>query len=226
MDQIVLAMNIRAKKLGVLIRDARLTAKKSIEECAQAVGATASLFMEYEYGEKSPSLPEIEILAYYLKVPLEHFWGRETFSKTAQASNFKDYERLIQIRQRKIGALIRQARLQAKISIDDLANKTGLTPSALDAYELGGERVPVPLLETLAILLHKTLRDFQYENGQAGVWAVQQQAVQVLLEMPPGLQNFVMKPINQPYLELAQRLSEMSVEKLRAVAEGLLEITL
>jgi hypothetical protein len=44
--------------------------------------------------------------------------------------------------------------------------------------------------------------------------------------MPSELQSFVVKPINQPYLELAQRLSEMSVEKLRAVAEGLLEITL
>ena len=40
------------------------------------------------------------------------------------------------------------------------------------------------------------------------------------------LQGFVCKPINRPYLELAVRLSEMSVEKLRGVAEGLLEITL
>jgi len=37
---------------------------------------------------------------------------------------------------------------------------------------------------------------------------------------------FVLKPINLPYLELAKRLSEMSVDKLRDVAEGLLEITL
>ena len=40
------------------------------------------------------------------------------------------------------------------------------------------------------------------------------------------MQQFVSKPVNQPYLELAQRLSEMSVERLRSVAEGLLEITL
>jgi hypothetical protein len=44
--------------------------------------------------------------------------------------------------------------------------------------------------------------------------------------MPVDLQTFVSKPINRPYLELAQRLSEMSVDKLRSVAEGLLEITL
>jgi transcriptional regulator with XRE-family HTH domain len=226
MDKIALAMNIRAKMLGVLIRDARFTAKKSIEECAQSIGTKASQFMDYEYGENSPSLPEIEILADYLKVPLEHFWGRETFSKTAQASGFKDCEKLIQIRQRKIGALIRQARLHAEISSDALASKTGLSPATLDAYELGGERVPIPLLEMLAILLHKPLQDFQSKNSQAGVLTAQQQAVDGLPEMPAGLKDFVMKPVNQPYLELAQRLSEMSVEKLRAVAEGLLEITL
>ena len=45
------------------------------------------------------------------------------------------------------------------------------------------------------------------------------------LEMPLDLQVFVSKPINRPYLELAIRLSEMSVDRLRAVAEGLLEIT-
>jgi hypothetical protein len=45
-------------------------------------------------------------------------------------------------------------------------------------------------------------------------------------DLPPDLQDFISKPINRPFLEIAQRLSGLSVEKLRAVAEGLLEITL
>jgi len=36
---------------------------------------------------------------------------------------------------------------------------------------------------------------------------------------------FISKPVNLPYLELAMRLSDLSAEKLRGVAEGLLEIT-
>jgi hypothetical protein len=40
------------------------------------------------------------------------------------------------------------------------------------------------------------------------------------------LQSFVSQPINRPYIELAQRLSEMPTAKLRTIAEGLLEITL
>lgn len=226
MTQNLLAKNIRAKKLGVLIRDARLTANKSIEDCASAVGSSVARFMEYEFGEQSPSLPEIEILAYYLNVPIEHFWGWETLSKSSHAPKSLDAEKLLQIRQRMIGTLIRQARQQAMLSLEDLAEMINLTPQALEAFELGSEPVPFPLLETIAARLNRPIRDFQDKSGPVGAWASQQIAVQSLLEMPPELQSFIVKPINQPYLELAQRLSEMSVEKLRAVAEGLLEITL
>lgn len=226
MTQNMLAKNIRAKKLGVLIRDARLTANKNVEDCASAIGTSVSRFMEYEFGEQSPSLPEIEILAYYLNVPIEHFWGWETLSNSSHAPKSLDAKKLLQIRQRMIGTLIRQVRQQAMLSLEDLAVKVDLTSQALEAYELGGEPVPLPLLETISVRLNRPMRDFQDKSGPVGSWAAQQLVVQSLLEMPPELQSFVVKPINQPYLELAQRLSEMSVEKLRAVAEGLLEITL
>jgi hypothetical protein len=45
------------------------------------------------------------------------------------------------------------------------------------------------------------------------------------LDLPAPLQDFVCKPVNRPYVELALKLSELSVERLRAIAEGLLEIT-
>ena len=57
---------IRAKKLGVLIRDAREKSGKSMEECAKAMGLSADELKAVEFGERSPSLPELEILAYYL----------------------------------------------------------------------------------------------------------------------------------------------------------------
>jgi hypothetical protein len=54
----------------------------------------------------------------------------------------------------------------------------------------------------------------------------QQKAVQQFLDMPVELQNFVCQPVNRPYLDLARKLSEMSTDKLRSVAEDLLDITL
>jgi hypothetical protein len=47
----------------------------------------------------------------------------------------------------------------------------------------------------------------------------------VLKSIPDEVQQFIKNPGNEPYLRLAMHLSSMSTEKLRAIAEGILEIT-
>jgi hypothetical protein len=59
-----------------------------------------------------------------------------------------------------------------------------------------------------------------------GKWMNDQGAIQEFLQLPPELRGFVCMPVNRPYLELARNLSQLSTEKLRSVAEGLLDITL
>jgi hypothetical protein len=53
-----------------------------------------------------------------------------------------------------------------------------------------------------------------------------QLAMQKFMNLPKDLQDFVCQPVNRPYLELAMKLSSMPRDKLRSVAEGLLDITL
>jgi transcriptional regulator with XRE-family HTH domain len=125
-----------------------------------------------------------------------------------------------------IGAQLRQARFDAGLSLEDLAKKSGLEIDLLTMYEIGEQPIPLPQLESLANALNRPLKDFQDNRGPIGSWLKQQRVLQNFAELTPELQDFLSKPINRPYLELAQRLSEMNVEKLRAVAEGLLEITL
>ena len=67
---------IREKKLGLLIRDARMAERRSIKECADAIGVKPGLFRAYEEGRRSPFLPAVETLVYYLKLPITHFWRR------------------------------------------------------------------------------------------------------------------------------------------------------
>ena len=71
---------LRSRKLGVLIRDARLAARKTVPECAQLVGVTSGLLRAWEIGSKAPSLPELEVLAYSLHLPLSHFWSKNAMS--------------------------------------------------------------------------------------------------------------------------------------------------
>jgi hypothetical protein len=45
-------------------------------------------------------------------------------------------------------------------------------------------------------------------------------------ELPENVRHFVVSPVNQPYIELAMKLSQMGTDQLRGIAEAILEITL
>ena len=226
MDNPPIAIAIRSKKLGVLMQSARLSTEKSIGDCAETLGITSQDLESYERGEASPSLPELEALAFHLKIPLDYFWGREIIDLTQNEPKVFERDRLMRLRSRVIGASLRLARLEAGLTTLELASSVGFSEEQMNSYELGEQSIPLPELELLANNLNRTIRDFQDSRGPIGKWIKQQRVMQHFDDLPPDLQDFISKPINRPFLEIAQRLSGMSVEKLRAVAEGLLEITL
>lgn len=217
---------IREKKLGLLIRDARMAERRSIKECADAIGIKPALFRAYEEGRRAPSLPELETLVFYLKIPITQFWGTETRSDVTPLPESLDIARLIALRQRMIGALLRQERNNVNMSIRHLSEKTGISQSNLKAYELGERPIPVPELEVILSTMGSRMETFFDQSGPVGQWMSSQRSLQKFLELPVEMQDFVCQPVNRPYIELAIKLSDMSREKLRSVAEGLLDITL
>jgi len=218
-------ITIRTKKLGVLIRDARLSRRRSIEECATATGVSKGVFRSYEQGRKAPSLPELEMLMYFLDVPTDHFWGKEALSDNVPPSEPLDLGKLMPLRQRMIGALLRQERTNAGLSMKLLAEQADMPLSRLKAYELGERPMPLSELEGLLSVLGGRVEAFFDQGGPVGQWMARQRTTQDFLQLPAELQAFVCQPVNLPYLELARKLSELSTERLRSVAEGLLDIT-
>ncbi len=218
-------ISIRAKTLGALILDARLAARMSIRECAEALGISDGTFRAYERGTKSPSLPELEVLSYFLDIPISHFWGTETLSDNAPATAPLDLPRLIGLRQRMIGALLRQERTTASISMKSLAQQSGISTRRIKEYEMGERQIPLPELEALVTAVGGRIETFLDQSGPIGQWILQQKTIADFLELPLELQEFVCQPVNRPYLELALTLSELSASKLRSVAEGILDIT-
>ena len=216
---------LRSKKLGVLIRDARLAARKTLPECAQLVGVTSGVLRAWEEGRKAPSLPELEVLAYSLHLPLHHFWSKDAMSDDMPDTESMNLPAIIGIRQRLVGALMRQQRESASLSLQSLSEQSGLPIARLKAYEMGARPIPLPELEGLVALLGGQIEAIFDQTGRIGQWMIQQKAVQEFLQLSPELQNFVSKPVNRPYLELAMKLSGMSTQKLRSVAEDLLDIT-
>lgn len=216
---------IRAKKLGILIRDAREKSDNNNEEVSRAMGITPDELKAMELGERAPTLPELEMLAFYLDVPLEHFWENEVLKQSDNELGFNPDE-IGASRQKEIGELISQGRTQASLSIEELAQQSGISPASLQLYEQGEAPIPLPELEVLAKNLNNPITYFEDQQGPIGSKFTEKRNINEFLELPVDLQEFIGKPINRPYLELAVRLSELKVERLRALAEGLLEITL
>lgn len=213
----------RAEILGGLIRDARLEVGRTKEECARILGQPADDFNAIEIGELAPSLPQLEVLAIYLRVPMSHFWGSTSPGDPAEI----DYGGYMILRQRIIGTMLGQERRSAKLSIDELANQTGIDADVISRYESGSEPIPYLELETLAAKIDISVKSFvDDEPGPLAQSEIELELEERINEWSPQLKAFIADSRNEIYLESAVRLSEMDVDKLRTIAEGILEITL
>jgi transcriptional regulator with XRE-family HTH domain len=219
-------LDVRARLLGVLLRDARLYAGKTVKDCAEVLGITPATWNAYESGEKSPSLPELELLAYFCDVPLSHFWGTAALSeKEEQQRASLPPPAILEIRDRMIGAKLRQARQNARVKLKDFAAELGISNGALTAYEFGEKPLPLPELEVIVNRLGLAVEDVLEPTGVVGEWESEQRLFERFKQLSPELREFVAEPGNEHYLHLAQRLSQLPTQQLRAVATGLLEIT-
>jgi hypothetical protein len=63
-------------------------------------------------------------------------------------------------------------------------------------------------------------------RGPIGEWEAVQESFDDFLHLPAEIRDFMSNRDHQVYLRMALRLSELPVDKLRTVGEGLLEITL
>jgi len=215
---------LRNRMIGVLLRDARRREGRTVEECAEAIGVSESDIEAYEEGRESVSLPELEVLGYLLDAPVSHFTDPQSELTTMEPE--PDFGTILSLRHRIVGALLRQARLEADLDQEEMADLLNCAADEVEAYELGVRAVPVAKLEALERSMDLPEDYFRDEkSGPVAAWQQQREIDHRFRHLPSDVQSFVAKPINVKYLELAMRLSQMSASRLREIAEGLLEIT-
>ena len=170
------------------------------------------------------SLPELEALGYLLDTPIDHFWEGEPGLDGEEDA--PDLRTMLELRNRIVGALLCQARLEADMTQQDLAEVLNCPPSRIADYEHAEQPIPVAELELLGRHLGLPLEHFlDGQEGTVGAWHRQQVIDRRFHELPEEVQAFISKPANIKYLEVAMRLSRMPASRLRSIAEGLLEIT-
>lgn len=225
MEKQQLVQKLRRKKLGILMKDARIPWERSIEDCARVMAVPPDEYQSYENGLRSPSLPKLEAFAYYMGIPMDHFWNENSISEEFPLKDTEKIHQRNQDRNRFIGTYLRQVREENGLSQDELAVQSGLDPAQIDLYEDGNEPIPLPELEAVVKALKMDIHDLFDRHGKIGAWEMKEEANARFQELPDDLREFISMPVNQPYLELAKRLSELPTEKLRTIAESLLEIT-
>jgi transcriptional regulator with XRE-family HTH domain len=215
---------LRSKMLGAMLRKTRKENGKSLKETAAMIGSTTGKLSAYERGKKIISLPELELFAYQFGVPIKYFLKLDRQSDVQRS--IPEAKLLLSLRQKMIGAQLRSDRTDADISLRKLARSLNIPPSRLSAYERGTRSIPISELENIANALGHEIEEYIDHDGPVGEWQQELQAIEMMSKLSPELRDFLSKPVNEPYLRIAKQLSELQVEKLRTVAEGLLEITL
>ena len=212
----------RAELLGELIRKARENGRFTAKSCAEALSISPKTFSQAEKGEYGLSLPDLEILAIFLDVPIGYFWGTTPLNGQPKV----DFDEWKQLRHRVIGVLLNQIRLQARKSHEELAEHLDVDVEEIKGYESGETPVPYLHLESLCRFMDGNTADFMDETrGPLGRHQAKHKLNKQFERMSPEMQQFLVNPVNESYFDTAKRISEMDVVKLRTVAESLLDIT-
>jgi len=218
------ALAIRRKIIAVLLQGARLKSGKSKKDCAEALGVTAGVYAAYESGGRDLSLPELELLANYFKVPIGSFFDNS--DRLVEEEPAVPREQIVELRQRIVGALLRKARTDKSVSQKDLAATLGISPRRMTEYEFGQRPIPLSQLQTMADALDMPMSYFIDEGvGMIGEQELARSQFEKFGDLPEDVRRFVTNPTNISYLRVAQRLSDMTTQELRNIAAAILDIT-
>ena len=216
-------IQLRDRILAILMRKARERRHATIEECAKTLGISVSEYENYESGDDSISLPELELLGHYLEIPLHIL--RDEESSPEESHSTPEAATFLFLRNRIIGARLQQARLDADYTQKEVSAVLGCSSSTISDYEYGKRAISLSELELVAKELKVPVTEFLDQNSKVGEWHKRQKQFETFCELKPEVRNFVLRHINQSYLEIAMHLAALPAGALRQIAEGLLEIT-
>lgn len=216
---------LRGKMLGVLIHDARRKAARSLEDCAHLLNLETEVIAAWEYGEQVPSLPQLELLASYLEIPVSHFWGQKTI-ETDPNERMSAQEQFIQLRQRMIGALLRQAREETQQSLEQVAEAASIPLELLQHYELGEMPIPLHELSVLSNIVNRNMSYFLETESYIGELLRIREEWKHFTDLDDEIRQFAANPLNVAFIKIAITFSKMPAAQLRQAAEGLLEISM
>jgi len=219
-------LQLKRRKLGLLIMDARIASRRNIADCAEWLGITNEQYQSYEDGIQSPALPELEALSFLFNIPMRHFWGNQSLSESPDYYSNEKIMDFILTRKQAISTFLKEKRAESDITLDGISEKTGIAIEVLENFENGQGVLPLAELEMLTNALGLKINTLFDTETDIGTLRIKQGEFERFQSLSKEIREFVSQPVNEPYLLVAKRLSNIPTDELRNIAESLLEITL
>jgi len=219
-------LSIKAKKFGVRLSSYRKSKGISLDSLSRWTGISQDEIEKIESGESTLSLPEIEVIALKMGLSTADLVSGEIIPERDAETELALNGQFISLRDRMIALLLHKARSEQNKSLEEIAEKVGISTSELNDYESGAISIPWPVLDFLCSVYELTVSSLLSTPGKTEKDDVQNGGSQAMsASNVDEMSKFINNPANKPYLDLAKRLSELDAGKLRNIAEGLLEIT-
>lgn len=218
--------NPRRRAIGLLIRRAREVAGKTRKDVAAWLGLSQAAFTAIEEGRRDPSLPQIEAIAYYLRMPVQALLEESASAAQTTWRAGIDVGEIQSLRDHIIGVRLKQARQQKGETVKQAAQAAGVSPSRLSSYELGERPVPITELESLMAHYGLTWADLlDVGIGPLGEAQLYHQQHAQFDALPSDVREFVADPRSLPYLRAAMRLRDFPPEQARAAGQALIDLS-
>lgn len=207
--------------IGAQIRHARMESGRSVRDLAKLAGISSKRLAALETGETEPALSELEALAHFLNVPIDALL-RDDDPATDEPGRQPDFKRMAALRQRIIGARLKQARLDRSLSITETAEALGLTRAQLHNIEMG--RRPLPVSRMLKLNQYYGITVDQLLD--LGIGPVGEKQLRMLQHarfdaLPDDVKVFITSAASLPFLQAAMHLSQLPKEQLHSAARVL-----
>ena len=206
------------------IKQVRTRKQQSIHNCAMILDISKVNYLKFESGEKPLSLPEIELLATYLGIPLQNLFDEGPVKDDSliilQDEVQPQYRNL---RQKMIRARMNAEKTKKGLSLEDLHQQTGIPLESLKFYENGDLPIPIHHLIKISKVLSLPMNAFFNQEIIAESGASQQK------DQPNWQQEFpesdAEKRISagEAHSPLEIAISMLPIEDQAAMAKTLLE---
>lgn len=217
-------MCIDSYEVAQRIKHIRKSKRLKTKDCAKVLGFSKETYQSVENGSRSLTLPELELLAFYLGVLPSALFQNENIFETYPPLLKKDIRpHYLTLRRKMIGTLISSIFENNTCSISELQQATQIPEEKLQAY-LNGES-PIPLDDLLKI---SDILEIPHKSLYEPVWLTDSSLEKPWLEHDWGAEfskENVSEPTNDDeiYKPLLQALKHLSISDQAHIAKTILE---